>query len=535
MVPTPDSGSKPLGGVLALGVSDSKTWRLALDRVVRASWDSVVAFVAPLLLFLATMAPTIYNLDSAEFTTAAYTGGLVRATGYPLYLLVGRIWSRLPIGDVGYRMNLLSVVCGALTIALAYRVLRRLEVGGWAAFGALGLLVGSQYFWGLSLIAEVYTPHTALMTGILLLLLRFEEAPSPRRLAETTFLFGLSSGHHMATILMAPACFWFVLKTGGRDCLRARFLLPSGFTLMAGLSIYAYLPLVYLLEPIFNYAGSYGADGNFQAVDLTTVSGLWWLVSGQTFSGQMMAYNGTESIWQVGHLGTELWRAFVAIGVGPGLLGLVVLWRRHRSVAGLLLLMFLIHSGFYVNYAVGDKDTMFLPTYLIWALWLGVGYQWLLQWVGKHNPPRYLSSPATATVLLRLLMVCAVVLALLLNGPLVDQSSDRSSRRRAEMILALMEPGGILIGWWDTVPAIEYLQLVEGRGEDVTAINRFLIELPDLREMVSSRLGSQPIYLDEPPGKALPGVKGVRTGPLYRLIRSPGSSDDIGDQDETPM
>jgi len=176
-------------------------------------------------------------------------------------------------------------------------------------------------------------------------------------------------------------------------------LVISGLALLAGLSVYAYLPLVYLTEPAFNYAGHYGADGLFRAVDLTTVRGLWWLVSGQTFSGQMLAYGGGGAVLQAGHFGAQLWRAFVAIGVGPGLLGVAVLWRTRRPVNGLLLLIFLIHSGFYVNYAVGDKDTMFLPSYLIWALWVGVGYEWLLQWVGQHRTPRYLSSPATARLI----------------------------------------------------------------------------------------------------------------------------------------
>jgi len=79
-------------------------------------WRSLAAFFVPLAVYLRTLAPTIYNLDSAELTTAAYTGGLMRATGYPLYLSIGYLWSRLPLGDVGFRMNLLSAVCGALTI-----------------------------------------------------------------------------------------------------------------------------------------------------------------------------------------------------------------------------------------------------------------------------------------------------------------------------------------------------------------------------------------------------------------------------------
>ena len=135
--------SRPSGRLISWG-----KWRI-FDR------RTLVAFGLPILLYVVTLAPTIYNLDSAELTTAAATAGLTRATGSPLYLLLGHLWSWLPVGDVGYRMNLLSATCGALTVALAERILRRLRVGPWASFGALGLLACTTYFWALSLIAEV--------------------------------------------------------------------------------------------------------------------------------------------------------------------------------------------------------------------------------------------------------------------------------------------------------------------------------------------------------------------------------------------
>jgi len=40
--------------------------------------------------------------------------------------------------------------------------------------------------------------------------------------------------------------------------------------------------------------------------------------------------------------------------------------------------MFLATAAFYVDYRVVDKDTMYLPAYLVWALWVGLGYQALL-------------------------------------------------------------------------------------------------------------------------------------------------------------
>jgi hypothetical protein len=83
------------------------------QRVGGVDWSSLAAFGFPFLIYILTLAPTIYNLDSAELTTAVAANGIVRATGYPLYLILGKIWSGLPIGDMGFRMNLFSAFCGS--------------------------------------------------------------------------------------------------------------------------------------------------------------------------------------------------------------------------------------------------------------------------------------------------------------------------------------------------------------------------------------------------------------------------------------
>jgi hypothetical protein len=128
-----------------MAIMRSPRWR----AIARIDWRAITAFGVPFVLYLLTLAPTVYNLDSAELTTAAATGGITRATGYPLYLLLGNLWSRLPLGDVGYRMNLFSAFNGALTVALAERILRCWRVQPWAAFGALGLLACAPFFWSL--------------------------------------------------------------------------------------------------------------------------------------------------------------------------------------------------------------------------------------------------------------------------------------------------------------------------------------------------------------------------------------------------
>ena len=486
----------------------SQRWRQLGGQVDVAS---LAAFSLPLLLYALTLAPTIYNLDSAELTTAVATDGIMRATGYPLYLVLGKIWSWLPVGDMGYRMNLFSAVCGATTILLLERILRRLKVGPWARLGALGLLATAPYFWALSLIAEVYTLHTALMAGTILLLLRWAEAPGPRRLAWPVLLAALSLGNHAATVLLLPGYALFVLASHPREITRWRVWLAGLLALVAGATVFLVLPLRYSTAPAFNYAGHYDASGAFIPVDLGSVEGMWWLISGKTFTGQMFAYRLSELWPQVVDFGRQLWAAFFGIGVAPALVGMARLFRRDRPLAGLLLLAFLANAVFFINYRVVDKTTMFLPAYVVWTIWLGIGYQALLDWLGETNSQR------AARKVVHGVLAGAVLLALAWNWPRVDLSDDWSTRQRSEAVLEQAEEDALIFGWWETVPGLQYMQLVEGQRPDVTIINRFLISGSDMNQLIRRELGRRPIYVNSPSIEMLRIARARPLGPLYRL------------------
>ena len=477
----------------------------------KLDWQAGVAFGLPFLLYLLTLAPTIYNLDSAELTTAVGTGGILRATGYPLYLLLGKIWTVIPIGDLGYRMNLFSAFFGALTIFLADRALRRLDVGPWARLGALGLLATAPYFWALSLVAEVYTLHTALMAGIIVSLMVWDQRPSPRWFGLSVLLLVLSMGNHAATVLLIPGWTWFVLSRHPRRLFNPQNLLAGLLAVILGASVFLVLPIRYGANPIFNYAGVYDAAGRFIPVNLQSLTGFMWLVTGRTFSGQMFSYRLPELTVEVMRFGEQLWISFMAIGLAPALVGLVALWRRNRRFAGMLLLFFVANAIFYINYRVVDKETMFLPAYLVWAIWLGYGYQALFSWLKKDPKATLVQRGFLA------LLVLGVVLGLGWNWRRVDLSGDWSTRQQSELILEQVAPNALIFGWWDTVPAIHYLQYVEGHRPDVTAINRFLISGDDMNAFILSQVQQRPVYINNPAVELLRQTTAEKVGPLYRL------------------
>lgn len=465
---------------------------------------TVVAFCLPITIYLLTLAPTVYNLDSAELTTAAAIHGLTRSTGYPLYLILGSLWTHLPIGDIGYRMNLFSAVSGALSVALAERILSRLDIGSWATFAALGLLATAPYYWGLSLIAEVYTLHIVLMALLILLLLRWGEQPTALRLAAIGFTLGLGLSHHASMILLLPGCTFFVLATHPRQAIQPKALSSSILGLLIGICFYLYLPLSYQGNPAFNYAGHYDASGTFHPVDLTTISGIWWLVSGRSFTSQMLAYSWNELLPQVVDFSVQLSRAFFVIGIGPGTLGMVIHIRRQAILGATLLIMFVSHAAFYIDYRVADKVTMFLPNYLIWALWIGIGVQWLMDWVSAGHLP---TQTKRGLRLIKLILLVGVLVTALWNWSLVDLSDNWSARERGEAILQQLQPNALLLGYWDTVPIVEYLIYVEHRRPDVKVINRFLIGDQDMKQLIRHSLSDRPVYIDSLPEEQLIGIK----------------------------
>ena len=89
-----------------------------------AGLDRIVALglgVAALGLYLATLAPTLLGGDAGEFQFVPPLLGVAHPTGYPLYVLLGWVWTHLlPLGDVAWRMNLFSAVTAAAAVGIFY-------------------------------------------------------------------------------------------------------------------------------------------------------------------------------------------------------------------------------------------------------------------------------------------------------------------------------------------------------------------------------------------------------------------------------
>ena len=191
-------------------------------------------FLLTLGVYVKTMAPTVSFWDCGEFIATAYTMSVPHPPGAPLYVLIGRVFTLFPFGEVAARINFMSALSSALaiwcvylsTIALARRALggqslkafddnRDIGVIAGAAVAALTLAFSYTQWYNASE-AEVYG-YSILFTCLGLWLILYWEGTghgqeNDRWLFAIAYLFGLGGGLHMLCLLTIPSLLilaWF--------------------------------------------------------------------------------------------------------------------------------------------------------------------------------------------------------------------------------------------------------------------------------------------------------------------------------------
>jgi hypothetical protein len=125
---------------------------------------------AALLFYLLTLAPTVLWGDDALFQRVAWEFRRAEVgLDHRLWLHLARLFTYLPLGDVAYRVNLLSAAAAAGTVLLLYLAGRGLGLSAPAAGVAAAVLAVSHTFWSQAVRAEVYTVMTLFMAGQLAL------------------------------------------------------------------------------------------------------------------------------------------------------------------------------------------------------------------------------------------------------------------------------------------------------------------------------------------------------------------------------
>lgn len=413
-----------------------------------------MAFGVSLSIYILTIAPDItwqyHGADGAELVAASVTLGVPHPPGYPLYVLLGNLFSKIPSGPLPYRYNLFSAICMALSAGILSLLAFRLATGkhhspemglshvsqrhSCSRALILGLATGLGFaflplVWKQAIIAEVYATNTVLVSLVLWRLFREEGAEAPLR---TGLFLGLSITSHLTSLLLLPICLLVVRR---RQWPR----------LMVGLAI-GLTP--FLALPWFGAGRSPVTWG-----DPTTLPGWWWLVSAEiyrpnVFGLPLPSYSARLLDWSV--------KPTFVIGT---VLFLWAVWRR-RSVSRRHRKLFAGLTGTVVLYML-YAFTYDAPDALVYTMPALAMVVTLAASTIERPSPLHLLLPVT--------------LIIAFSGR-VDLSKTTSARAVVESSLLSAPENAILLTSGDRATfSVWYLQHVEGKRSDLLVVDGDLL------------------------------------------------------------
>jgi hypothetical protein len=284
--------------------------------------------------------------------------------------------------------------------------------------------------------------------------IRWRATGSRRDLALGALVTGLAFGNHLSAAFLVPATLFFVWRTARRAPPPPGVWTWTLALAMLGPLTYLYLPLRYTAAPALDWARANG-------VDLTTLDGFLWMVRARLFGPFMFPYGPFELLGEVFALGAHLWRSFLGVGILAAAFGLWVQARRDGTLAATLGLIALGHAAFFVNYDVEDKNTMFVPVFIVLAFWLaealGAAADHLAAGDGRR-PAAWLL--ASVTVLIVGWLTWSTF-------PRVDLHRYDEPRTFGERVLRDAPRDALIAGTWFNITPLLYLQAVEGLRRDV--------------------------------------------------------------------
>lgn len=510
-------------------------WRKLLDLLIGALLGG-----ATLALYTWTLAPTVLAGDGGEFQFVPYLLGVAHSTGYPLYTMLGWLWSHLlPLGDVAYRLNLFSALGAALAMALLYPAARSLLRQAIPALSPLvrrllAILATATFavtptLWSQAIIAEVYGLHTVFIVLLLYLILTWSErrrAASLQRtgrpggrfhLLLTAFCFGLSLAHHSTTLLLAPALLAYVWLTD-RHVFREgkQVVLPVLLLALLPLALYLYIPLraphtPYLRLPLT-------AERELVLYENSPANFLYFVLGGP-FGGSV-----DFSVDLSARLAMASGFFFDEIGWGGVLLALIgvagLIVNRRWALLGLTGLTYAATVAFNLVYTIGDIYVLYIPAYLVMVLWMVVGVGTLVQIMGRVWSQGRAAALAQVILVLLFFTLPAELVTTQYAG--LDQSRNTRARARWEAILAEpLPPDAVLVSNdRNNIMPLWYFQYVDGVRPDLLGLFPLITpEYPTLDHVLDLALSTgRPVYLI----KEMPGVE-VKVevepkGSLWRVL-----------------
>ncbi|HRP01800.1 MAG TPA: DUF2723 domain-containing protein [Candidatus Kapabacteria bacterium] len=419
--------------------------------------SSLIAFV----LYVLTLAPSVFFTDSGELASAAITLGIAHPTGYPLFILLSHIWSLLPINNSPiFQQNVLSAVFIAISVGVLQCIVKKIldftnltiYLKFFISFFTALLFASALIIWQLSNSIEVYPLQVLIFSLIILYAIksRFE---NKSYWYVVSLLIGLGFANHLSIIFIIPGIIYFFFIDLGKSFsinrIELKTFLLLFIPLIIGLSFYLYLPLRSASLPTVNW-GWVHRGLNELLYHIQGKQYQIWMFSGENLDKNIINYFSNLP-YQLG-----------VFGIFTSLIGVYRLFKINKDVLSFLLISAVFNFFYAINYSIHDIDAYFALSILILIIFSGLGIVFLFEKVGKLILPIALLLP---------------LINIIFNLDVSNQSNNYLVEDYTKAVCSTLDSNAIIItAQWDYFnSAMIYYQNVENYRKDITIVEKELM------------------------------------------------------------
>lgn len=396
-------------------------------------------------VYLQTMSPGLNGGDCGELAAVQTTLGIAHPTGYPLFTILGYIFTKIPFDiEPIQKLNLLAVLFTAFGMSVFYaaqvkflftlRVPNQLIINNFkiyliAIFSTL-LLAFSPTIWFQSTFTEVYSLHILIISSLLYLMISIIARQGDGKKTKRLWIFvgvllGLGFSNHLTTIFILPGFIYLYIQDKTIESKKPLFVFVSIVVAVTSLVLYSYILIRSNMNPQLNW----GKPNSFaRLLDHITASDYRsWMFPGIDLTisqfGQLVI-----SLFGINNWEFNFSIIFLLVGV-------IVLIKIHKLSFTVFSITLFTSIFLSINYFIPDINNYFIIIFILSAVFISTSLLFLFSTIKNY----------LAIGLINLLMIVSLVLQVAGNFETLDKSKDYIYDEYARAVLLSVDKNGIII------------------------------------------------------------------------------------------
>lgn len=437
-----------------------------MDKMNSKKSDKILEFIGLLIvlitifyIYIYTTHPVFKTNDSPETTVASVTLGIGHPPGYPIFVLLAKIFSYLPIGNYAFKINIFSIFLSILVLFFTYKILKLMYVKIFAdnypllmVYFFIFILGFSYIFWNQAIEAKggIYILNLLFLSILFYYSIKLFYKFNFAHLYLLYFIFSLSlSNHWPSMIILLPIFIFFLFRY--RIKLKANHYLFILFFLALGITPYLFLLIRASSGPILNW----GNPDNLKT--------LLWVILRKAYVFPV-APDLKVYLYQLKEFVLfTFWKSSFIFCLFS-FFGFIILYKKNKNLFVFFILAYLIIVFFVVFYNRTKEDVLYLldifllPSIYILILISSIG---ILGILNKFNTN-------LKRFLFHILILILLIFMFIHNFRLNNNTKDFFLYDYGNAILNTIDYNGIYIGDGDdNLMPVYYLQELMKKRQDV--------------------------------------------------------------------